>query len=181
MCDLGTALMITQGAASVASGVSGARATNSAARSTYASALASQANQNTGLDRRYIEQSDSLNTQGYDAAISAAAAAASARNSGASGGIAGRTISALVSEQARLGAQNRSRIQGSKDNARVSLQADKKAVQVQTEGRIEATPRGSYGIADLLIQGAQTGIGVMTGMKADARHKEQLELIARGG
>lgn len=183
MCDPATmtAMAIAQGVSSVASSSMQARATNSAARRTYRSALESQANQNVGLDRRFIEETEALNQRGYDAALQAAASKASARNSGAAGGVSGRTISALVAEQARIGARNQNRIQSSRNNAEMALQADKRGVAAQTKQRIESTPTASYGITDLLIQGAQTGMQVAGIQNGASQHAEQLELLARGG
>lgn len=180
MCDPMTALAIAQGAAAVGAGVQQTKAVNSAARQSYRSALESSASQNVGLDRRYIEEAESFNQQGYDLALQQAAASASARNSGAAGGVAGRTISALVAEQARVGARNASRIQSSRDNAKVALEADKRGIQVQTRDRIQNTPTASYGLSDLLIQGVQTGAQVAGIRKSNARHTERLELLARG-
>lgn len=183
MCDPATmtAMTIAQGVAGVASSSQQARATNSAARKTYRSALESEAAQRVSMQRRYIEEAEGFNQQGYDLALQEAAARSSAVNSAASGGLTGPSMRALMAEQLRKGARNKARVRSSRDNATAALEADTRALRQQTQNRIDNTPTASYGLTDLLIQGAGTALQV-AGIQNNANQQtDALATLAKGG
>lgn len=180
MCDPMTALTVAQGVATVAGGAQQARAVNSAARKTYRSAIESEANQNVGIDQRLLQETEALNMQGYNAALEAAAARSSAQNSAAGRGVTGRTITALMAEQSRIGARKANELQARKDAAVANAAYDKRSVNQQTQARIEATPTQSFGLTDLLISAAPAALSVARQHQDTKRHNQQLELLARG-
>jgi len=155
-----TTLAIASGVSSAASGILGAKATNSAARRTWRNALKDRAFQYRQAQRQFIEQDRSARQAGYDAALQARAARASAVNSGASGGISGNTVDALIAEQMRVGARNQSRIQDQRTNNRAAFSARTEKIQSQTQSRINQTPTDSFGFLDAASIAANTALSI---------------------
>lgn len=161
-----TALAIASGVTQIAAGIQGARATNSAAKRSWRSALIDQANNNTMLQRRDIEQNRAARQTGYDAWLQERAARASVRNSAAGGGVAGPLISALIAEQMRTGASNQSRIRDQMDNNRLATITEGRSLELQTENRLQNTRTASFNLLDFANIAVNTGLSIHSGNKS---------------
>jgi ABC-type transporter MlaC component len=153
-------LMIAKGLMDAVGGIQAARATNSAARQNFRNAQIDAAFQYTQNRRQFIERDRAARQQGYDAKLAERAAVASARNSGASGGVMGSTIDALIAEEMRTGATNQSRIQDQRDNNMMDTRAKAQGIRSQTASRINQTPVAKFGLTDFARIAVNTGLGI---------------------
>lgn len=168
MCDPMTiaavGMTVVSGGAQTASQISQASAINRAADRTYRSAIQSQANQQVGIDRRTVEENRQLQESGYDLALQEAAARSSVRNQGASRGVAGVSLDALIAEQERTGSVNQRRIEDRRENSAVNRLQTVRAIRTQTQDRIDNTPTAEFGLLDYVTQAAQTGMSIVSAL-----------------
>lgn len=148
---IAAAAMAASGVMDQVSQAQQAGAVNKAAKKTYASIIESDANQRVGLDRRTLDDAKVIQQQGFEAKLQESLAVSTEANAAVSRGVSGVSVDALIAEQYRTGAKNKSRLDDQRENNQFGFEQQSRAISSQTNQRIDATPTAKFGITDMAI------------------------------
>lgn len=178
MCTPMAAVMAASSVAQYAGQASATDAYNANAEAAHRDANIAAANKYTDLGRKYYFDNQSLNQEGYKAALKGRSEAGTLAASAGSSGIAGGSITLenIANAGKQAAAENEARIQNKRDDSFMAFKGTGESIRSEAQQRINATPfkegPNPLGLAISLAGAGLTGGAGMAGINVNAPFSE---------